>query len=54
MQLGATRGERIAIEDGVKPGEQVVTAGQIKLQANSPVTIDNTSALPPPAETPKQ
>jgi membrane fusion protein, multidrug efflux system len=53
VHAGAARGERIAIEDGVKPGEQVVTAGQIKLQANSPVTIDQTAALPPPAETPK-
>ncbi len=53
VKLGATRGERIAIEDGVTPGELVVTAGQIKLQVNSPVTIDQTPALPPPAVTPK-
>jgi membrane fusion protein (multidrug efflux system) len=53
VKLGATRGERIAVEDGVKPGEEVVTAGQIKLQVNSPVTIDQTPALPPPAVTPK-
>ena len=53
VKLGATRGERIAIVEGVQPGEQVVTAGQIKLQANSPVTIDPTPALPPPAVTPK-
>jgi membrane fusion protein, multidrug efflux system len=53
VHVGAARGERIAIEDGVKPGEQVVTAGQIKLQANSPVTIDQTAALPPPPVTPK-
>jgi len=53
VHVGATRGERIAIEDGVKAGEQVVTAGQIKLQANSPVTIDQAAALPPPRVTPK-
>jgi hypothetical protein len=29
----------------------VVTAGQIKLQAYMPVTIDETAALPAPAET---
>jgi membrane fusion protein (multidrug efflux system) len=53
VRLGAARGERIAIEDGVKAGERVVTAGQIKLQANSPVTIEEAPALPPPAVTPK-
>jgi multidrug efflux pump subunit AcrA (membrane-fusion protein) len=54
VHVGAARGERIAIEDGVKAGEQVVTAGQVKLQASSPVTIDNTIALPPPPVTPNQ
>jgi membrane fusion protein, multidrug efflux system len=53
VEVGATRGERIAIEDGVKAGERVVTAGQIKLQANSPITIDESPGLPAPAETPK-
>ena len=53
IRLGATRGERIAIAEGVKVGEKVVIAGQIKLQPNSPVVIDQGGALPPPAETPK-
>ncbi len=53
VRLGAVRGERVAIEEGVKPGERVVTAGQIKLQANMPVTIDESVALPAPAETPR-
>lgn len=53
VRLGAVRGERVAIEEGVKPGERVVTAGQIKLQANMPVAIDESAALPPPAETPR-
>src|SRR5271166_2822334 len=53
VKVGATRGERVAIEEGVQAGEQVVTAGQIKLQANSPVRIDETPALPPPAVTAK-
>src|SRR5271166_3969486 len=53
VHLGAARGERIAIVDGLTAGEQVVTAGQIKLQANSPVVIDTSPALPPPAVTPK-
>jgi membrane fusion protein, multidrug efflux system len=53
VKVGATRGDRIAIEDGVQAGEEVVTAGQIKLQANSPVAIDPAPALPPPAQTAK-
>jgi membrane fusion protein, multidrug efflux system len=54
VRVGAVRGERIAVAEGVKPGERVVTAGQIKLQANMPVTIDETAALAPPAQTPRQ
>jgi membrane fusion protein (multidrug efflux system) len=53
VHVGASRGERIAVEDGVKAGEQVITAGQIKLQDKSAVTIDNTLALPPPSVTSK-
>ncbi|MGD1038311.1 MAG: efflux RND transporter periplasmic adaptor subunit [Roseiarcus sp.] len=53
VRVGATRGERVAIEEGIKAGERAVTAGQIKLQANSPVAIDESGALPPPAQTPK-
>jgi membrane fusion protein, multidrug efflux system len=51
VRIGPTRGERIAVVDGLKPGDRVVSAGQIKLQADSPVTIDDHPALPPPAET---
>ena len=51
VRVGAARGERIAIKDGLRPGERVVTAGQIKLQAYMPVTLDETAALPTPAET---
>ena len=53
VRVGPARGERIAIEDGLREGERVVTAGQIKLQASSPVTLDQTPALPSPAETPR-
>ena len=54
VRLGPIRGERIAIAEGVKEGEQVVAAGQIKLQANSPVVLDQRPALPLPAQTPLQ
>jgi len=53
VHVGATRGERIAVVDGLKVGDQTVIAGQIKLQQNSPVVIDQGGALPPPAQTPR-
>jgi membrane fusion protein (multidrug efflux system) len=53
VRVGSARGERIAVEEGLRPGERVVTAGQIKLQASAPVVIDETAALPSPAETPR-
>jgi RND family efflux transporter MFP subunit len=53
IRLGATRGERIAIVDGLKVGDKVVTAGQVKLQPKSSVVIDQGGALSPPAETPR-
>ena len=53
MRLGPVRGERIAVTEGVRQGDKVVDAGQIKLQANSPVTIDDRPALQPPAATPR-
>ncbi|MGA9850932.1 MAG: efflux transporter periplasmic adaptor subunit, partial [Roseiarcus sp.] len=53
VHVGAARGERIAVEDGVKAGEQVVTAGQIKLQDHLQVVIDKTPSLPATSVTPK-
>jgi len=53
VRFGPTQGERIAVDSGLNEGETVVTAGQIKLQNNSPVVIDESGALPPPAVTPK-
>jgi len=41
VKIGATRGDQVAIEDGVKPGEIVVAAGQIKLRNGSSVVINN-------------
>jgi RND family efflux transporter MFP subunit len=53
VRIGATRGERVAILEGVEAGDLVVSSGQIKLQPNFPVIIDNPGALPPRAELPK-
>ncbi len=54
VRLGQTHGEDIAIVEGLKPGDKVVAAGQIKLQANTPVTLVEQPALPTPAVTPLQ
>jgi membrane fusion protein (multidrug efflux system) len=53
VRVGQTRGERVAIEEGVNAGELVITSGQIKLQPNGPVVIDSAGGLPTPAVTPK-
>lgn len=41
VTTGATRGDQIAIVSGVKEGETVVTAGQIKLRNGVPVLVNN-------------
>ena len=55
ITTGAKRGDNIAIMKGLQAGEQVVTAGQMKLRNGAPVTINNTvvpanSPTPTPAE----
>ena len=54
VKLGTTRGDLVAVVDGVKPGEQVVTSGVFKLRNGIPVQVNNTvqpssSAAPKPA-----
>jgi len=39
IQTGTTAGDRTIVTSGLNDGERVVTAGQYKLQTNSPVTI---------------
>lgn len=56
VKLGGTRGDLIAITDGVKPGEQVVTSGVFKLRNGAAVQVNNvvrpsSSANPRPANT---
>lgn len=41
VTTGATRGDLIAVTDGLKPGEQVVTSGLLKLRNDAVVTINN-------------
>ncbi len=42
VQLGDTRGDQVAVLAGVKPGDMVVTAGQMKLHNGSLVMVNNT------------
>ena len=48
VRLGEARGDFVAVGDGLKAGEVVVTSGAFKLRKGMPVVIDNT--LTPKAE----
>ena len=51
VKTGPVRDGRVAIESGLKPGDQVVTAGQNKIDQGSKVVIDNSIALHKPQTT---
>ena len=52
VRVGETRGDRVAILEGVKAGEQVVTSGQLKLRPKAHVRVDNSDPLTPPEKRP--
>ncbi|HXL77179.1 MAG TPA: efflux transporter periplasmic adaptor subunit, partial [Candidatus Eisenbacteria bacterium] len=41
VTIGGTRGDQVAVLSGIKEGDTVVTAGQIKLRSGVPVIINN-------------
>ncbi len=41
ITTGPTRGDQVAVLKGVKAGETVVTAGQLKLRNGSPILVNN-------------
>ena len=45
VTVGDRKGDQVAILSGVKAGEQVVNAGQLKLQPGAPVNVDNSIKL---------
>lgn len=47
VKTGARWGENVAILDGLKPGERVVSAGQVKIQNGAQVKIGNPAPAPP-------
>ena len=51
VATGAVRGDQVAILSGLAPGEQVVSAGQLKLRSGVAVRIDN-SVQPPDSGAP--
>ncbi len=56
VKLGDTRGDLITIDEGVKPGETIVTAGVFKLRNGMAVQVNNTyqptsDPAPKPANT---
>ncbi len=42
VKLGATRGDQVAVTNGLAPGDEVVSAGQMKLRNGTAVVINNT------------
>jgi membrane fusion protein, multidrug efflux system len=48
VKTGATRGDLVAVTDGLKAGERVVTSGLLKLRNDAAVTINN--AVQPTSE----
>ena len=51
VKVGPSRGDFVAIVDGVKSGQEVVTSGAFKLRNNSKVVVDNKVA-PVPSSAP--
>jgi membrane fusion protein (multidrug efflux system) len=55
VKLGGSRGDQVAVVDGVSPGDEVVTSGVFKLRNGAAVQINNTvkpanSRAPKPEE----
>ncbi|HXP76044.1 MAG TPA: efflux RND transporter periplasmic adaptor subunit [Stellaceae bacterium] len=52
VKTGERDQNRVAILDGVAPGDQVVISGQLKLQSGTEVVVTPSQALDPPAKLP--
>jgi membrane fusion protein (multidrug efflux system) len=52
VKLGESRGDFVAVLEGVKAGEEVVTAGAFKLRNGLPVRVDNQSVKVDPKLSP--
>jgi membrane fusion protein (multidrug efflux system) len=47
VKLGASRGDFVAIVDGIKTKQEIVVAGGFKLKNNTPVVVDNAKSIAP-------
>jgi multidrug efflux pump subunit AcrA (membrane-fusion protein) len=54
VKTGDARGDRVAITDGVKSGDRIVTEGQLKLQPNARVRIDSDGGMKSPSSLPRE
>lgn len=52
VRTGETRGDRVAILEGVAAGDLVVSSGQLKLQPGADILVDNSRPLEAPAKRP--
>ncbi len=55
VKLGPSQGDQVAVLEGVKPGQEVVTSGVFKLRSGAAVTVNNSvqpsdSLAPKPAD----
>ena len=50
VKTGTRWGNKVAILDGVKPGDRVVAAGQVKVHNGGQVAVTGSPAPQPPAE----
>ena len=50
VRLGETRGDFVAVTEGLKAGDVIATSGVFKLRNGSPVVVDNTLAPAPKAD----
>ena len=54
VRVGASQGDEVAILEGVKAGEEVITSGQLKLHPDTAIKVDNSRPLTPQAQRPRQ
>jgi membrane fusion protein (multidrug efflux system) len=54
VRVGEAREDRVGILEGLRPGERVVTEGQLKLQPDARVRVDPDAHLQPQAVRPKE
>jgi membrane fusion protein, multidrug efflux system len=52
VRVGQARGDFLAIVDGVKAGQEVVTQGAFKLRNGAPIVVNNQVKLSP-SQTPR-